>query len=77
MRDIPVFGVYVSGSYAYIVASGGLRIIDVSVPSSPTEVGFYDTRSWANSVYVSGPYAYVVDGDDGLRIIDVSMFTGP
>jgi hypothetical protein len=40
----------------------GLRVIDVSNPSSPREVGFYDTPGWASGVAVSGTYAYVADG---------------
>jgi hypothetical protein len=37
--------VAVSGSYAYVAAgkTGGLRIINISNPYSPAEVGFYDT----------------------------------
>jgi hypothetical protein len=38
-----------------------LRVIDVSNPSSPREVGFYDTPGWAYGVAVSGSYAYVAD----------------
>jgi hypothetical protein len=56
---------------------GGLRIIDVSNPSSPTEVGFLDTPGWAYSVAVSGSVAYVADGDGGLRVIDVSDPSNP
>jgi hypothetical protein len=40
----------------------GLRVIDVSNPSSPREVGFYDTPGNARGVAVSGSYAYVADG---------------
>ncbi|TES92745.1 MAG: T9SS type A sorting domain-containing protein, partial [Candidatus Cloacimonadota bacterium] len=54
----------------------GLRIIDVSTPSVPYEVGYYDTPDWANGVYVSGSYAYVAD-DAALRIIDVSTPSAP
>jgi len=73
-----VYGIAVSGSYAY-VADGwkGLRIIDVSTPSSPVEVGFFDTGGYAWSVAVSGSYAHVADGSDGLRIIDVSTPSSP
>jgi len=50
----------------------GLRIIDVSNPASPQEVGFYDRGSSTNGVYVSGDYVYVVEKSGGLRIIDIS-----
>lgn len=68
-------GVYVSGSYAYVAdGDSGLRIIDVSNPTSPQEVGSYVVPGYAYAlgVYGSGPYAYVAYGDSGLRIVDIS-----
>jgi hypothetical protein len=52
-------------------------VVDVSTPSSPTEVGFYDTPGYANGVAVTGSYAYVADGSAGLRVVDVSTPSGP
>ncbi|MCK4226134.1 T9SS type A sorting domain-containing protein [candidate division WOR-3 bacterium] len=67
-----------TGIYAYVTDnSSGLYIIDVSDPTNPTEVGFYDDPGWAFDVYVSENYAYVADGYSGLRIIDVSDPTNP
>ena len=66
--------VYATGNYAY-VADGDLRVIDVSIPAAPAEVGFYDTLGYARDVYVAGNYAYVADGD--LRVIDVSIPAAP
>lgn len=58
--------------YAYVAdGSAGLRVVDVSNPAAPYEVGFYDTPGDAQGVFVAGGYAYVADGDDGLRVIDV------
>ena len=76
-RGMPV-SVAVSGSYAY-VADGysGLRVIDVSTPANPIEVGFVDTPGYAYSVAVSGSYAYVADYHHGLRVIDVSTPARP
>ena len=55
--------VAVAGNYAYVAdGSAGLRIIDVSLPSAPAEVGFYDTPGAAYDVAVAGNYAYVADG---------------
>jgi len=65
-----VQGVAVAGGYAYVAAEGsGLRVVDVSTPSNPTEVGFYDTPGYAQGVAVAGGYAYVADWDDGLIIL--------
>ncbi|MFQ6043601.1 MAG: carboxypeptidase regulatory-like domain-containing protein, partial [Candidatus Poribacteria bacterium] len=70
-------GVYVQDSLAYVADhDSGLRIIDVSSPSSPKEVGFYDTP-YAEGVYVQDSLAYVADWESGLRIIDVSSPSSP
>jgi hypothetical protein len=64
-------GIYVKGDYAYVTAtSEGLRVIDVSTPENPVEVGYIDT--YANDVHVQGDYAYLV-AYGILRIIDVSV----
>ena len=55
----------------------GLRIIDVSTPSSPQEVGFFDTDGEAFAVAVSGSFAYVADYRNGSRIIDISTPSSP
>ena len=65
-----VMGVAVSGAYAYVAdGSGGLRVVDVSDPASPREVGSYGTPLYAYGVAVSGAYAYVADGSGGLVIL--------
>jgi hypothetical protein len=67
----------VEGGYAYVANDdAGLRVIDVSNPSAPFEVGSYTTIS-ANGVTVAGSYAYVADPGWGLRIIDISNPTAP
>jgi len=72
-------GVAVAGGYAYVAdaAPGGLRVINVSTPASPFEVGYVDTPVTALGVAVSGSYAYVADGGGGLRVIDVSTPASP
>ena len=48
-------GVAVAGGYAYLAdLNAGVRVIDVSDPSSPEEVGFYATYGHAYAVAVSG-----------------------
>jgi hypothetical protein len=84
-------GVAVSGNDAYVTdgrwsgitndVDDGLRVIDVSTPASPIEVGFFDPPGYTRGVAVSGSYAYVTNGnfgvDDGLRVIDVSTPASP
>jgi len=70
--------VAVVGRMAYIAdGSGGLRIVDVSDLTSPSEVGAYDTSEAACDVAVVGSTAYVAAGESGLRIIDISDPTSP
>jgi len=70
----------VSGSYAYVITANAtsstdlLRIIDISDPVNPTEVGSYTING--NDVQVSGNYAYIA-GLSGLQILDVSNFLVP
>jgi len=51
-------------------------VVDVSSPSTPREVGYYDTPRGALGVAVAGSYAYVADGE-GLRVVDVSSPSTP
>ena len=70
--------VVVQGNHAYVAAGeNGLRVINVSNKSNPTEVAHYDTPGNACDVTVSGNYAYVADGSSGVRIIDVSNPSSP
>jgi hypothetical protein len=70
--------VAVSGNYAYVADYDcGLRIINVSNPAAPVEIGFCDTPGLAYGVAVSGSYAYVADRDEGLRIINVRNPAAP
>jgi hypothetical protein len=74
-----VRAVYVYGDHAYVVDYGdGLRVVDVSDPAHPAQVGSFETLDGALGVYVSGAAAYVV-GDSGfqyydawLQVVDVS-----
>jgi hypothetical protein len=75
--DVPAYGVAVQGNYAYVAVRdivaeiNGLRIMDVSDPTAPTEIGFYPTPGFAENVAIAGSFAYVADGPGGLHIINV------
>jgi hypothetical protein len=72
-----VWGVDVSGSYAY-VAIGGMHVLDISTPSNPVEVGSFESlEASSRAVTVVGDYAYLADERDGLRIVDVSVPDDP
>jgi len=72
------FDLQIVGNYAYVADyDGGLRIIDISNPTSPNEVGYYDDNDRTYDVYVSGNYAYIANYDYGLRIINISNPSSP
>ena len=73
-----VLGMAVSGSLALVADDrAGLRVIDISNPSSPTEVGSLATPDFAGGVAVSGSQALVADEFGGLRVIDISDLASP
>jgi hypothetical protein len=73
-----IAGVDVVGTIAYQAAwSSGLRVVSLDEPSSPSEIGAFDTPGFSRSVTVDGMFAYVADSDSGLRIIDVSDPAAP
>ena len=61
-------------SIAYLAdgSSSGLRIVSISDPSMPVELGSLQTASCAYGLDVQGQVAYVADQYDGLRLVDVS-----
>jgi len=65
----------VSGNHAYVAAvQAGLRIVDISTPSEPVDVGRIGNS--ANGVEVADEIAYVVS-HDGLSVIDVGSPSEP
>lgn len=69
--------VFARGDYLYVTAGEeGLRVLDVSNPSEPEEVGFYDTPDELlgdfGDMEVVGDYAYVLAGLAGMRVVDIS-----
>jgi hypothetical protein len=77
--DTPGFaqGVAVEGDYVYIADDeSGLRVVNVSDPAHPVEVGSLPMPGYAPfwDVAVQGNYAYIVaDWQGGLRVVDVSV----
>ena len=76
-----VSDVVVSGRRAYAAAvDAGLRVLDISDPAHPRELGYYDTPGHADNVAVSGTLVYLADGEGGLLVLryvppgNVSLF---
>lgn len=70
----------VKGSFAYVAAgTTGVRIVDLTDPLAPTEIGRYQNHVFATGIGVSENYAYVIDKysggwgtGEGLTILDIS-----
>ncbi len=69
--------VYVSGNYAYFTEAGNstvpghsVGVLDVSDPTNPILVGYYNTPSKPRGIQVSGMNVYVATGRSGLQIYE-------
>jgi len=65
---------------AYVAsASGGLQVVDVSVPETPIQRSVFELglRARGKDVAVAGGLAYLADTGKGLRILDVSDPAAP
>jgi parallel beta-helix repeat protein len=68
-----VKGVAISGTLANVAAgSAGLRVVNVSDPAHPTEIGAWDSPGYAEGVAMDGQTAYLADGPYGLATVDVT-----
>jgi hypothetical protein len=71
-------GVTISGNIAYVACDyGGIKLLDISNPSSPVYLGGCSTPSFARNIFVRGNYAYIADGDAGLQIAEISNSAAP
>jgi T5SS/PEP-CTERM-associated repeat protein len=75
----PILAVTLVGQYAYLADfwAGGLVIMDVSDPATPTQVGMLPWIGPAQGVAVAGGYAYVTLGGDGLAVVNVATPDAP
>lgn len=75
-QNLDLFGSFsdlvISGNRVYgTVYDVGLQILDISDPSRPTPIGFYNTPGAARSLVISGDFAYIADGESGLQILNI------
>ncbi len=67
-----IIDVAVQSTQAYLSASSlGLRIVDISTPNQPVEIGHYQTPEDNQQVIINGNYAYLAE-DTIFRIVDIS-----
>ncbi len=73
----PCYTVAGSGDVLYAGDGAIVRVIDVSTPSLPTEVGNVTITGLVSSLALSGNRLCVAGYEDGLRIVDVSNPAAP
>ena len=67
-------GVAARGRIAFVAdQDAGFRVLDLTDPLSPVEIGSISLPGRAMAVSLSGDVAYVAAREGGLRIIDVSL----
>ncbi len=76
--------VFVDGNYAYVTnEEEGLKVVNITDPSTPNVVGTYDTADIAQSVYIDGDYAYITDyqgevlQDKNFLVLNIADPTNP
>ncbi|HDG61528.1 MAG TPA: hypothetical protein ENG15_00805, partial [Thermotoga sp.] len=74
LPDTYIWDIDVQGSYAYVVDTEGLKIVDVEDLEVVEE---YETEGNAVGIYLEGNVAYVADEGNGLLIFDVSTPSSP
>jgi len=77
--DGTTYGVALAGSHLYVADNNeGLRVLDVSDPTTPREVGHYkhSGKNHISGVDVSGDYAYLSD-QNFWRIVNISDPAAP
>lgn len=72
--DISIPG---SNTYAHITNGIGLRIIDVTYPSSPTFGGSVNGFAQSGDIVVNGNYDYITNGESGIKVVDTSIISNP
>ncbi len=71
-----VYSVDVAGPFAYTGNDDkGLRVIDISNPTLPVEVGYMSSISTAYDVHACGSYIYVIEGWAGLQIYQNTLMS--
>jgi hypothetical protein len=68
----------ISGNYLYVAdQSGGLTVLSIADPASPSLVTSTPAAGDAHGVAIAGNYLYVADYGYGLRVFDVSIPSAP
>lgn len=68
----------ISGQYGFQANGiGGLQVLDLSDPETPTVVGSFDTEHEATGIALSGQHAFMIVDTEGLKVYDISVPATP
>jgi len=70
---------YIDGNYAYLAATNGMYILNISNPAAPALESFFDSGQDGQSVFsiaVKGNYAYL-GGDGNIQSVDITSKSNP
>jgi len=73
----PAYAVAVQGGYAYLGSGGGIYILDIADPTSPTKIAQIATPGVVHGLFLDDFLLYVGDREAGLRIINVADQANP
>ena len=70
--------IFITDGYAYVVGTslGGMHIIDLSLPTNPTQTAYYSASGYIHDVYVWNDTAYVSSANT-YDVVDVSNKFNP
>jgi hypothetical protein len=64
-------GVAVDGDYAWVTDESGIRVVDISNPSSPRDAGYLGLNGIPRKVLIRSGYAFVGDYNHGVHICEL------
>lgn len=73
----PATALAAAGDHLVIGVGSGVRVLDVSRPTSPRPVGAYDFEQPVLGLTTAGDAVYVANSHDGLRRLDLSDPSAP
>lgn len=78
-HSVDAMDVVVFDSYAYVSTPGGVRVLDISDPRSPTGVRHLATDGEVGNISIDGGYGFFTEygSPDHLRVIDLSQPDAP
>lgn len=65
-------GLFVDDTLAFVATQSGLRVVNISNPAAPVQIGSLTAPGYCYGVVKQGNYVYLGSPDTGVRIVNVS-----